>query len=396
MKSPLWIVTSALTILFFAVLLFILLSAKKIFEKPRIKPITVPARIELEEEKPLAPKDFRMIYEEKDIFGTFTSIAKPVTVTDVLPSLPRPPFPRPIVPRQRPSLHFLPTLPIKVTGIIASNIEENSQISVMNMNTRKTASYKVGDNILDATVLRIFPRKALVLRSNGQQETLFMYPDDVKAEMSELKDVTWTDVVQRQTDSRFLVNPTSFIARITSLAELIDSLDAVPVTKQGEAVGVRIGKMDRTSIGYALGLQPGDLVTHIADIPTNSTESRMKAYNKVAQLKMGSACIVKIVRQGRPLTYTYTLFNLADSNDKRNSLQGSSPYVRSASNPNSPRTGRDPYERQPQASFASSAQYQDTMQAMQRRDREAMNQYGAQNYARPQISDMPEAALELD
>lgn len=376
MKSPLWIVTSALTILFFAVIIFIIFSAKRIFEKPPTAPITVPARVELEPEKAISPKDFRMIYEDKDIFGTFKPMITPITVADLLPSLPKPPFPRPLIPRQKPALQFLPLLPIKITGIIASNNEEKSQVTIMNNNTRKTTSYKVGDMIMDASVLRIFPRKVIVLRSNGQQETLFMYPEDAKAEMSELKDVTWHDVAQQQSDTRYLVNPTSFASRISSLAELIDALDALPVTKEGEALGIRIGKMDRTSIGFALGLQPGDLITHIADIPTTSTEDRMKAYNKVIQLKMGSTCIVKGKRKGRPLMQTYTFFNLADStaSTETNLSQPfgapglTSPQPMATGTPGN-RTGRP--------------ENAETVQRMQKRDKEAMNMYGSKQSAMP-------------
>lgn len=370
MKSPLWIITSALTVLLFAVILSIVFSAKKIFEKPHTAPITVPARVELEEEKEFSPKDFSMIYEDKDIFGTFKPMMAPVTVTETLPSLPKPPFPRPVIPRQKPALQFLPQLPIKITGIIASNVEEKSQVSFLNTNTRKTTSYKVGEMVMDATVLRIFPRKVIILRSNGQQETLFMYPEDAKAEISELKDVTWNDVVQRQTETQFLVNPTSFASRIPTLAEFIDALDALPVSKEGEALGVRIGKMDRSSIGFALGFQPGDLITHIADIATRSTEGRMKAYNKVVQLKMGSACIVKCTRKGRPLTLTYTLYNLADSGkDIAGQARGPSFIPGAAMGPmdNQGARGNEPH----------TDQYQYTVNAMQKKDREAMNMYGS-------------------
>lgn len=234
---------------------------------------------------------------------------------------------------------------------------------------------------MDASVLRIFPRKVILLRSNGQQETMFMYQEDAKAEMSELKDVTWHDVVQRQTEIRFLVNPTSFASRIATLAELIDALDALPATKEGEAIGLRIGNMDRNSIGFALGFQPGDLITHIADIPTTSTEDRMKAYNKVIQLKMGSSCVVKGKRKGRPLMHTYTLFNLADegATQKAPSTQMFGP------------SGQQGFQQMPMPNqahaggFAQPAQapQQDLTQVMQQRDREAMNMYGAKQSAMP-------------
>lgn len=376
MKSPLWIITSALTILLFAVIVSIIFSAKKIVETPRATPIKVPTSIVLEEEKEINPKDFRMIYEEKDIFGTYKPMAIPEAVTETLPVLPPPPFPRPVMPRQRPSLQFLPPLPIKISGIIASNKDENSQVSLLNTNTRKTTSYKVGEMVMDAYVLRIFPRKLIILRSNGQQETLFMYPEDAQLELENLKDVTWTDVVQQQTATSFLLNPTSFAARMASLAGLIDALDATPAVKEGAAIGIRVGKMDRSSIGYALGFQPGDLITHVADISTDSTENRMKAYNKAVQMKMGSVCTVTCVRNGRQLKLSYTLFNLADTSIKK---QTPAPIV------GPQQMGSSPMTTGPSPHMADTRPYQGTMNSMQQKDREAMNVYGSrQSMVAPQ------------
>ncbi len=312
MKSPLWIVNGILMVILIAMVIFIAYSFKNIFKKPPITPIAIApfaAAVRKEEGK---PKDLRLIYEENDLFGTYRPSIMPVKEVETLPVIPRPPLPKPVMPQIRPVIQFLDPLPVKITGIIFSNNEAKSQVTIMNNNTRKTESFRVGDKLLDAYVLRIFPRKIIVIRSNGQQETLFMYAADAQEELKNLKDVSWNDVVQKQNEYSYLVSPTAFATRIHSLAQFLDMLDILTATKQGTSIGLRVGRMDNRSIGYSLGFMPNDIITKINGIAPTSTTNRLKIYNALMQLDMGSEIKVQFTRNGQMTTYTYTLFNLAD------------------------------------------------------------------------------------
>ncbi len=132
-----------------------------------------------------------------------------------------------------------------------------------------------------------------------------------------MKDTAWTDVVQQQSDFAYLINPTAFATRITSLGLLIDMLDLTTALKKGKALGLRIGKMEKTSIGIALGFRPGDVITKIQHLAPTSTKNRMKIFNALAKLDMGSEIFVNFTRRGQPLTVTYTLFNLAEPSAMR-------------------------------------------------------------------------------
>ena len=262
------------------------------------------------------PKDLRMIYEENDLFGTFKPAILPEKVVPAIPSLPRPPAPKPVITPQPPPIQFLEPLPIKITGIIASSNEAKSQVSIMNNNTKKTDSYKVGDKLFDAYIIRIFPKKIVIIRSNGQQETLFMFPPDAQAEIKNLQDTEWSEIIQRQTESAFLVNPHTLTSRITSLAQFIDMLDITTAFKQGQSIGIRIGKMDNKSIGFALGFMPGDTILKIQNIPPTTTKNRLQIYNNLTAAELGTRISVLVRRKGRELIQEYTLFALPEGSEE--------------------------------------------------------------------------------
>ncbi len=313
MKSPLWIINSILAVILVAMAAFILYSLKNITQRPRIGSIKTMQRLETVKKEGPKPKDLRLIYEENDLFGTFKAALIPEKPIEVIPSLPRPPAPKPVITQQPPPIQFLEPLPIKITGIIASSNEAKSQVSIMNNNTKKTDSYKVGDKLFDAYIIRIFPRKIIIIRSNGQQETLFMFPSDAQAEIKNMQDASWNDVVQRQSEFSYLVSPSAFTSRITSLAQFIDMVDITTAFKNGQSLGMRIGKMDNKSIGYALGFMPGDTVITIHDIAPTTTKNRLQIYNKVSQADLGTRIKVQFVRKGQLLTNEYTLFNLPET-----------------------------------------------------------------------------------
>jgi type II secretory pathway component PulC len=282
-----------------------------LFEQPKLTSIKTREVLQVGKKEEAIPQNLKLIYEEHDLFDTFRPAVTPVKPVDTLPTIPLPPQAIPVQIQKTPQIQFLPPLPLKITGIIASSNETQSQVSFLNTSSLKTESLRIGDKILDAYILRIFPRKVIVIRSNGQQETIYMYGDEAKKDTTSMQDTRWTDIVQRQ-DPYFLVNPVALGSRVHSLAEFIDMLNITTASKQGEPVGIRIGEMAQTSLGRALGFMPGDIITKILDEEPSSTQTRMKLFNDITSLNLGSRIPVEILRNNRTITYTYILFNLAD------------------------------------------------------------------------------------
>lgn len=312
MKSPLWIVTSALAIVLLVLLTFIVYSMRTLFVPPEITSIKVTSLPEVDKKSEAQPADLSLIYEEHDLFGTYHPSIVSIKPVETLPVIPPPPQRIPLDRRPKMPIQFLKPLPIKITGIIASSSEAKSQVSLLNNNTGKTESYKMGDKVFDAYILRIFPTKIIIIRSNGQQETLYLYSDEAKADTAKMQDTSWTDVIEKHGEHNYLLNPTTFGSRINSLAGLIDLLDLTTASKGGQPLGVRIGKMEPTSLGYACGFQPGDIITKILDIAPTSSSFRMKIFNKIIASDLGAHIPVEFLRDGTSYTTTFTLFNLAN------------------------------------------------------------------------------------
>jgi type II secretory pathway component PulC len=198
-------------------------------------------------------------------------------------------------------------LPITITGIDWSSNEINSRVSIVNNNTKQSALYKTGDKLFDAYILRIFQNRVLFIRSNGQQEVVYRKPTEAEADLRAIEDPSWTGVVQKQTQTRYLVDPTAFVSRIASVAVLINMLDLTTYSKQGVALGCRIGKMEPTSIGFALGFLPGDIITKINNRAPTSKTARVEIYNVLSTLSLGAKISVELIRAGTPITFEYIL-----------------------------------------------------------------------------------------
>ena len=382
-KSPLWIINSILAIVLMVLLIFIMYSMRTLFVRPKSASIKVTALPEIDTRKEVKPKDLSLIYEEHDLFSTYRPAIVSVKPVDTLPGIPTPPRPIALVSKPKPTIQFLKPLPLKITGIIASSNEAKSQVSLVNTNTGKTESFRVGEKVLDAYILRINPRKITVIRSNGQQETIYMYPEEAKEDTSNMQDTSWFDVIQQQSERTYLVNPTAFASRINSLADLVDMVDLATASQAGKPLGIRIGKMKPTSIGFACGFVPGDIIIKILDIAPVSTAERMAIFNDIASLELGAQIPVQFMRDDSIYTNTYILFNLADptaslgefeapsvSSSRSHSTPSVRPVAQAPIQPAGQQTApHNPVRRVPQGNPRGS----------KRRDLDAMRRYGGRS-----------------
>jgi hypothetical protein len=382
MKSSLWILNIILAIFLLAIFVYIGFSLRKStdIEISPLKPLT---KISLPKYDKPKPKDIKYIYEGNDLFGTFSPTATDVLPVLTLPNLPQPPAPKPVVIQQDPEIQFLEPLPIKISGIIVSSIESNSQVSIVNTKTKETESYRVGDKIADAYIIRIFPNKIILIRSNGQQETLYMSPEDASEEIQKLKETSWTDVIQQQAPGKFIINSHAFVHRVTSLAQLIEMLDATTAFSKGESIGCRIGKMNNKSIGYALGLLPEDIIINIADIPPTTTTNRVNIYNKIFALKSGESVKVEIQRNGKKITNSYTIIATNNNTTNEESKSENSPpaIIKKGDNKNEKATNPLPKKIETFSSQLNTMNKRHNLKRQiyesKKRDRQAMLQFGS-------------------
>lgn len=309
MKSPLWIINSFFAIILITIILYTFFSSWKI---PSTFPLTVstPMKIEEESKKILDDSSIKLIYQDNDLFGTF--IPKPILeekrIDVKLP--PTPPMPKFSPPLPIPSVSFMEPLKVIVTGIIMSTNESDNQVIISDNATKAQKLYRVGEKIYDAHILRIFPNKVIFIRANGQEETLFVTLAEAQAETKNMKNIDWNMLIQKVSNFEYLIDIQEIANHISNLAQFIDQLDLTTVFSKGIGIGTRIGKIHSNSIGYALGLMPGDIITSVNNILATKTSNRVNIYNMLRQVKTGDNIKVEVIRHHLRAHITYTVASI--------------------------------------------------------------------------------------
>lgn len=252
--------------------------------------------------------NIRKIYED-DLFDTFTKdLPVPPAIIRHEAPIPQPPREQQAFVAKKPEPKFLDPLDITLKGVIIVGTNESKNRAIIADNkTLVEATYKTGDSIEDAQLIRIFGKKILFLRSNGQQEVLYLHEEDAKQDPTYLMEKDWSQVIKKIDTYSYIINPTNFIQKVVNLALFIDLLNISTAYKDGKSIGCQIGNIAPGSLGDALGLQKNDIVLSINNIPTTNTNHRIDAYKHVTDLLDGDIINTQIQRNNQNIKIIYTL-----------------------------------------------------------------------------------------
>lgn len=221
-----------------------------------------------------------------------------------------------------PKPEFLPPLALTLKGIILSTNDNDTRAIIAETQTGKEGLYKIGDIVEDAELIHISHNKVIFIRSNGQQETVFLTNKETKIDPIHEQEASWTLVVRKINDYAYLIDPQALIARIPSLAQFLDMLDMTAVFQQGLSVGCRIGKQSPQSIGHALGLHDNDIIISINEIPTTTTASRIAIYEAIKELPLKSIINVSLLRNNQEQIIQYTLESFERQQEPMSAIPG--------------------------------------------------------------------------
>ena len=304
MKQPLWIINSSVL-----ALLIVLEGMVYVFH------VTVPRKVSLT----LSPAgqtatvvkqtiDIEEIYETNDIFNTYidSTIAKSMiqSVELEIPSAPEVVY-IPVPEVEQPS--FVTPLDVTLKGVMFLPDDQLNSVVVV-QNNASQIDYRVGDFIEDAQVLKIFADKVLVIRSNGQQEMLYLREDDAAQDL-QLEDTLVVEpaVVFAIQDGVYSINVPKFIRKVSNLGQFIDALSLITVYNQGQASGCRVGQAGDGTIGQSLGFEEGDIIQKIDTFVITDLASRVAAYNAVINKTVGETIEVSVRRNGEEYSLLYNL-----------------------------------------------------------------------------------------
>lgn len=304
MRHPFWIVNSSLLFLFFVCIGFVFLSRPTIPKpkKPKAKPPVSTHRV--------AAINIAHIYEN-DLFDTYRQEIKPPVEPDYAKPIPQPPGPTAVHVPEEPKMPFLPPLEVNLKGIMLLSDESNNIAVIADNKTKKDENYKIGDPIEDAQVVRILQNKVVLIRSNGQQETLYINEKAANSDPSLIEEEgNWEHIIKKIGDHDFAIDPKAFTALVPSLAHFIDMFDLTTVYKEGKSIGCRIGKIQHNSLGAHMGLESYSIINDIAGIPATTTDERLNIYNKLTNLKPGDHFTAQVSHEHGGMTLNFKLEDL--------------------------------------------------------------------------------------
>jgi type II secretory pathway component PulC len=302
MKHPFWIINLGLVSLVLFACTFIYFSSVKVPRRESIQPEQITVR----KERKVAI-NIEKIYEH-DLFGTYVKELPKTQSIDAIIPFPAPPAQQKIVAPKITEPEFLDPLQITLMGIIVvgSNDTKNRAI-IQEDKSKQENTYKVGDIIQDAQIIRIFKNKIILLRLNGQQEILYLREQDAKTDSSYTQINEWDSVVKKIAEGQYLVSPETLVENVKTLTQFINMLNTTTAYQKGKSVGLRIGQLVPQSLGAMLGLQKDDIITHINGISTQTTDERLAIYKNVTTLPLDHSVKLRIIRRNREIILTYTL-----------------------------------------------------------------------------------------
>jgi type II secretory pathway component PulC len=309
MKHPFWIINSSLFFLLLFVLGFVYFFRSPLPEREHIelaqtsKPITT--------EKLLI--NITKIYEQ-DLFDTYKKEEPVAEASQLIEPLPEPPQPQTVSIPEQPEPQFLEPINVTLKGIMTVGSDSGKNRAIIEDNkTNQEAMYRVGDSIEDARLIRIFNNKIILLRTNGQQEVLYLREQDAKNDPAYAAIDKWDEVVKKTTDNDYLIDIKQFTHRIHNLGQIVDILSLTTAYEKGVSIGCRIGMLDEKSFGPQIGLQKGDIILSINNIPANNTENRLAIYQNIMSLANNDVITVTMLRNEAQQIMRYTLQTEADT-----------------------------------------------------------------------------------
>ena len=304
MKLQLWIINSA----FIFVLILALVLSNLFKQDPpivRINPILQKSETKNLAAAPAAVLNLEKIYQN-DVFGTYVA---PI-VTAVKKSFVTPiPEPQTITfnpPPEIKQVNILPPLSVSIKGIIAAADEQNSVVMIAD-ETNKEKMYHMGDRLKDAEIIKISRNKAVLLRSNGQQETFYL----IKEDLSSLAPERWNNIVKKTNAQNYKIDPYAFSEEVETFGSFMERAAILGIAySQGNPIGIKIGDTKDCDVANNMGLVQSDIITSINGINTAESKNRTKLYDLITQMKVGDKIEINLLRSGQNLSMIYELAKL--------------------------------------------------------------------------------------
>jgi len=302
MIHPLWIFNSSLVVFIFVNMFFAYFTRVVLSQREDIDP-NLYSKPQSEQHVNI---NLKYIYEN-DLFDSYQKEGiysrKPTIQTKPLP---QPPRQQPIKPPEGQKPVFLDPLNVTLRGIIIKSQNENLNTAIISDNKTDTESlYKIGDKIQDSQLIRIFNNKIILLRSNGQQEVLYMRDQEAQSDPRFAQIQNWHTAILMINPSEYTIYPEAFLKRIENLSHFIELLNLTTAYEKGIPTGTHVGTVEPQTVGSYLGLRTGDIITEINSSPVATTSDRLTVYKEITQKNPPFTITVRLMRNKNLVTIDY-------------------------------------------------------------------------------------------
>lgn len=306
MRQPLWAINSSLLLLCVVGQLVFFLLYTPIPRRVSLEPDT----IHMPEKKIGAVVSIKNIYEQNDLFGTYVQPIPRIapTVEPTVPPIPDAPAAIPLKIPIEPEKVFIAPLAVNLKGVMYSYDKPDQSLAIIEFqDSKEEINYRVGQLINDAQILKMYPNKVIVVRSNGQQETLFLREDEAGKDLAieTAKEISGIAVTLK--NGYYHIPVEKFVTYVKSLGQFIDLLGLTTVYQKGKSIGCRVGKADKDSLGIKLGFIRDDIIQQVDGLPVTDISSRVLVFDHVVQKKAGDSITARIDRGGKTIELKYVL-----------------------------------------------------------------------------------------
>ena len=213
-----------------------------------------------------------------------------------------------------------------VAGVVSDH-PRTSIASILDLNTRETRVYGVGDALMGAQLLSVERLRddkdatgsgfkvAVIVCNDGRKEFLDFEPGDgsgaarapaVAPGRPEEADPNSTaaDGVKKLADNRYEVKRNFIDSTLSNLNNVATQARIVPSFKNGVANGFKLFSIQPGSLYSAMGVENGDVIQRINGYEINSPDKALEVYQK---LRESSHITIEIERNGQIVRKEYNV-----------------------------------------------------------------------------------------
>jgi general secretion pathway protein C len=178
--------------------------------------------------------------------------------------------------------------------------------------TRTAEFYKIGEMFMTQATVLVIERNRIVISRAGNQEVLAIYEEEISpltSTSSSLPPPTLPSgngpvEVRKVAENRFEINRLAFEEVTKNLGTIMTQARIVPHFIEGKIAGYKIFAIKPDSIYTDLGMVNGDVLQKVNGVEIESPE---KALQIISQLKTETDFQIDVVRNGKPMTFSYRL-----------------------------------------------------------------------------------------